>query len=154
MPLIDTIQKFFPWAATLPFLPKFLLSAVVVLLAALVLAVVWMPQAAKDEDAKKWPQDRTIDGLTRRLSELSAINARLLKVVAHGPPTGLYPPQIQEALKIDHDAAVYRAKELEHFGLVTIKALTDLNIRIDPRVSDVLRPRDPAKFLDGYLPDK
>jgi hypothetical protein len=149
---MDALQKFLQYAATLPLPAKLLLSAAVVFLSALVLVVIWTPQAVPD--GGMWPKDRTIQGLRRRLDGLSAMNARVLKVVAHGGQYGVYPADVEKALKIDRDAAVLRAKELESGGLLKIQSLTDLNFRIDSGVVDVLRPGDAAQFFDGYLPDK
>jgi len=153
-PFMDTLQRLFQWAATLPVPAKLLLSGVVVLLSALVLGVIWTPPAVVATDGTMWPQERSIQGLRRRLDGLSAKNARVLKVVAHGGQYGVYPADIEKALKIQRDEAVYRAKELERDGLLTSQSLTDLNFRIDRGVVDVLRPGDAAQFFDGYLPDK
>jgi len=41
MSIVEILQKAFPWAVDLPFLPKALLSLIICLLAALTLSVLW-----------------------------------------------------------------------------------------------------------------
>lgn len=150
--MLEAIQKFLPWASQLPLLPKLLLSAVFVALSALMLAVIWTPQPADttSTNATLWPENRSLEGLKRRLDRISKDNAALLKLVAQSGQYGIYVNDLAKGLGIPRDEVVYRAKDLQTAGLVEVLALTDMNVRLDENVGKLLGGNAP-QFITAYL---
>jgi hypothetical protein len=148
--MLEAIQKFLPWASQLHTLPKLLLSTAVVAVALLVLAVIWTPVKAPVENGGLWPDDKSLEGLKRRLDTMSEKNATLLKVVAQGGQYGIYADDLAKQLSMPRDEAVYRAKELQTEGLVEVLALTDLNVRLD-RDLEKLLGSNATQFIGAYL---
>src|ERR1700687_5214814 len=150
--MLEAIQKFLPWASQLPLLPQLLLSAVLVALSALMLAVIWTPQPADttSTSATLWPENRSLEGLKRRLDRISKDNAALLKLVAQSGQYGIYVNDLAKGLGIPRDEVVYRAKDLQTAGLVEVLALTDMNVRLDENVGKLLGG-NATQFIAAYL---
>lgn len=150
--MLEAIQKFFPWASQLPLLPKLLLSTVVVAVSLLILAVIWTPRptAVAQASTEMWPNDKSMDGLKRRLDGISEKNAALLKLVAQSGQYGIYVGDLAGKLGIPRDEAVYRAKELQTEGLVEVLSLTDLNVRLDPNLTKLLGA-NASQFIAAYF---
>ena len=157
--MLEAIQKFFPWASQLAPLPKVLLSLAVAVLAALILAVIWI-QPPSDKlntgAVAMWPSNKSLNGLKARLDTISKDNARLLTIVAQSGRYGIYADDLAKKLGVPRDEAVYRAQALQTEGLVEISPLTDINFRLDPRIS-LLFSETPARadattqFIVAYL---
>jgi B-block binding subunit of TFIIIC len=133
-------------------LPKLLLSAVLVALSALMLAVIWTPQPVDTPrtNGALWPENKSLEGLKRRLDRISKDNAALLKLVAQSGQYGIYVNDLAKALVIPRDEVVYRAKDLQTAGLVEVLALTDVNVRLDENVAKLLGAKAP-QFIAAYL---
>jgi len=146
----DSIQKFFGWANTLPFLPKLLLSIVVVLVALLILAILWASPRPARNVSSMWPEEKSLDGLKRRLDRISEKNAAILKLVAEKDRYGVYVGEIATKLNITRDEAVLRSKELQTNGLVEVLPLTDLNVRLNQEMVNVVG-NGAGPFIVAYL---
>jgi hypothetical protein len=146
---METFQHFVEWLGTLPTIAKTLMTAVIVLVAGFVIAVMWLKGSKQDESAK-WPTKKTIETLKNRLDAISKENARLLVVVASSDQYGIYLDDLSKRLDISRAEAQFRSKELETDGLLEVLSLTDLNIRLTKDVQTALAP-NPSQFLSAYL---
>lgn len=155
--MLETIQKLIPWLGSLSTTPKVLLSLVVVTLAGLVLAVVWIPQAVVADPGKKptghgpmWPTEKSLDALKRKLDRISETNAHIIKVVGKSGQYGIYVNEIATKTNQTRDEVVYRLKDLEKEGLLEVLSLTDMNARLNEDVLKVLGA-NAGDFLASYL---
>ncbi len=155
--MFETIQKLIPWLGTLSTTPKLLLSLVVVTVAGLMLAVVWIPQAVVAEPGKKptgtgpmWPTEKSLDALKRKLDRTSETNANIIKLIGKSGQYGIYVNEIATKTNQTRDEVVYRLKDLEKEGLVEVLSLTDINARLNEDVLKVLGA-NAGDFLASYL---
>jgi hypothetical protein len=97
-----------------------------------------------------WPNDKSMDGLQKRLRNISRENARILVNVANAGQYGLYMGDICKAFALSRNDAMARVATLQDDGLVKILSLTDMNVRLNDDMDKLLSPRT-ADFLTSYL---
>jgi hypothetical protein len=157
--VLDAIQKVLPWLATLATGPKIFLSLAIVCIAGFSLALIWAaPQGATvqpiptkaDTGRPLWPDEKSLDGLKRKLDRISEDNAKIIKLVADSGKYGIYVGDLATQTKKPRDEVVYRLKELQKDGLISILELTDMNVRLNEDIVQLLSP-NATQFLDAYL---
>jgi len=153
------LQDFLRWASNLPIFPKVLMTIVIVLVAALMVAILWvkpkpgiveMNAIPADGKGSVWPADKSVDALKKTLDGISAENAKLVVAVASSGQYGIYVGELAKQLNISRAEAVLRSDQLQTQGLVIVLDLTDRNVRLNPDLQSILGPtfRD---FLSAYL---
>ena len=120
--MMDTLQKLLPWVVSLPFLPKVLLSLVLVLFTAFVLLVLWSPATP--------PKGAQEQGMPPVASGSQARDP------GHAPPTrDPYAEIVGPATVFVGKRAIYRAEfernlEFEWHYTQPVK-LTDRNVFVE-----------------------
>jgi hypothetical protein len=97
-----------------------------------------------------WPEQKSLETLKRKLDSVSQMNAKILKAVAGADQYGIYADKLSELTGIPRDELVYRGKELQSEGLLSMFALTDLNFRLHEDVTKALGA-NPAQFIAAYF---
>ncbi len=87
-----------------------------------------VPRAQQLEDQDSHRQVKTVKSLAGELSNLSASQRKIMKVIAE--ENGIYVFQLMEKLNASRDEIVYRCKDLERMGLINILQLTDYSYEI------------------------
>lgn len=149
--MLEALQKFFPWASTLPPVAKLLLSAIIAGLAILALVLIWAPvrrNAVAEETL--WPANATLNGLTERIDRLSKTDRRLLKLAVDAGRDGIYVFQLVDSLQISRAETLLRAERLESYDLLQSLDLTDKNFRQSRRLRDFVSSTRP-EVLEALL---
>jgi hypothetical protein len=142
--MFDMLQKFVPWAGSLPFVPKALLSLTLALLTGFLLVILWLPSGDKPvvQARNLWPEEKTFPALRRRIDRLSKVNRQILGFILDSGRDGLYPDQLTRLSSLSRNDVASRANELKAYDLVEVLELTDDNYRISESLRELFGPDD------------
>jgi hypothetical protein len=142
--MIDAIKKLVEWTSAMPVPAKAVITILIVGSATLALMLLWTAPEVRAAEGSLWPANRTFDGLSARLSRVSANDRHFLKVVYKAGPNGIYIFKVCEQLGISRNDANARLERLEKFDLIETVRLTDVNLYASQNLRDLLAKHPPA----------
>jgi len=91
-----------------------------------------------------WPQDKSFEGLKRRLDRTSKTNRKILLALLDAGRDGLYVSANQDSLaarfNLSRNDVLARGAELQRLQLIEVIELTDRNYRLNEDVLTVVGP--------------
>jgi hypothetical protein len=108
-------------------------------------------QSVVPQASTSWPKDRSLDALKSVLDNLSKENAILLVTVASADQQyGLYVDELAKRLGVSRKEALDRSRELRELGLLNVRELTDVDLRLSNEVRTTIG-MNAVQFLTAYL---